>query len=66
MSDESSKLIFVKFAINVLKQAQQDLYDDNYESAHVMVLVAKQVLEDLQTDFDCHFKTEKLLKQILK
>lgn len=59
-------MIFVKFAINVLEQAQQNLYDDDYQSAYVMVVVAKQALEDLRLDFHLHFKTEELLRQMLK
>ncbi|MDX2228262.1 MAG: hypothetical protein NW220_01400 [Leptolyngbyaceae cyanobacterium bins.349] len=65
VNNESPKVSSVEFAINILKQAQQNLYDYDYNSAQVMIIIANQVLEDLRIDFDHHFKTEEMLKQLL-
>lgn len=65
VNNESPKVSSVEFAINILKQAQQNLYDYDYNSAQVMIIIANQVLEDLRIDFDHHFKAEEMLKQLL-
>ena len=65
-SNDSSKVSYVEVATNVLNQALQNLHEHDYASAQVMVTVARQVLEDLQLDFDHHFQVEEKLKQLLK
>lgn len=65
-SDDLSKVSRVEVATNVLNQALTKLYEHDYTSAQVMVAVARQVLEDLQLDFDHHFQVEERLKQLLK
>lgn len=65
-SDDSSKTARVEVATNVLNQALCKLHEHDYASAQVMVAVARQMLEDLQLDFDRHFQTEARLKQLLK
>lgn len=64
-NDDSSKNSYVEIAINVLSEALQKLHEHDYSSAQVMVAVARQILEDLQLDFDQHFQVEEKLKQIL-
>lgn len=66
LNNESTKVCSLEFAIRVLDQAKQSLNHHDYGSAQVMVAVAKQVLEELQLDFDRHFKTEEMLRQLLK
>ncbi|QZZ19804.1 hypothetical protein J5X98_21365 [Leptothermofonsia sichuanensis E412] len=65
-SDDLSKVSRVEVATHVLNQALEKLYEHDYTSAQVMVAVARQVLEDLQLDFDHHFQVEARLKQLLK
>ena len=64
-NDDSSKNSYVEIAINVLSEALQKLHEHDYSSAQVMVAVARQILEDLQLDFDQHFQVEEKLKRIL-
>jgi hypothetical protein len=63
--DDLSKISYVEIAINVLGDALQKLQEHDYTSARVMTAVARQVLEDLQLDFDQHFQVEEKLKQLL-
>lgn len=65
-SDDSSKISRVEIATNVLNQALDKLYEHDYSAAQVMVAVAKQVLDELQEDFERHFQIEVRLKQLLK
>lgn len=65
-SDDSSKIYRVEVSINVLSQALQKLHGYDYTSAQVMVALARQVLEDLQLDFDIHFQVEEMLERLLK
>ncbi len=65
LHDESLQASTIEFAINVLRQAQQNLHTYDYGSAEIMVGVAKQVLEDLQAEFNRHSQTEEMLKQLL-
>ncbi|UBF30013.1 hypothetical protein K9N68_38080 (plasmid) [Kovacikia minuta CCNUW1] len=65
-SDDSSKISRIEIATNVLNQALQQLHEHDYASAQVMVAVARQVLEDLQLDFDHHSQVEAMLKQFLR
>ncbi|PZV14070.1 MAG: hypothetical protein DCF22_09575 [Leptolyngbya sp.] len=64
-NNDSSKISYVEIAINVLSEALQKLYEHDYPSAQVMVAVARQVLEDVQLDFDQHSQVEEKLKQLL-
>lgn len=63
-SNDSSKISRVEVATNVLNRALQQLREHDYASAQVMVALARQVLEDLQLDFDLHFQSEEMLKQL--
>lgn len=63
-SNDSSKISRVEVATNVLNRALQQLHEHDYASAQVMVALARQVLEDLQLDFDLHFQSEEMLKQL--
>ncbi len=63
--DDPSKISYVEVSINVLNQALSYLYEHDYASAQVMVAVARQMLEDVQLEFDSHLKVEEMLKQIL-
>jgi hypothetical protein len=62
---DSSKVRYVEVATNALNQALQNLQEHDYTSAQVMVVAARQVLEDLQSDVDRHFQVETMLTQIL-
>ncbi len=64
-NDDLSKISYVEIAINVLNEALQKLQEHEYASAQVMVSVARQVLEDLQLDFDQHSQIEEKLKNLL-
>jgi hypothetical protein len=64
--DDSSKQSRVEVAINVLNQALQKLQDHDYMGAQVMVALARQVLEDLQLDFELHFQAKAAFEQLLK
>lgn len=66
MEDTLSKVESVKVAINVLNQALKQLNEYDYSSAQVMVAIARQTLDELQLDFDSHFRVEGMLQQILK
>lgn len=65
-TDNLSKIGKIEIAINVLNNALEQLNEHDLNSAQVMVAVARQMLEDLQIDFDSHCKIEDMLKQILK
>lgn len=65
ISDESSKTSYIEVSINVLSQALSYLHEHDYASAQVMVAVARQMLEDVQLEFDSHFQVEEMLKQLL-
>ncbi len=62
---ESSKVQFIETATHVLNQALQHLGEHDYVTAQVMVAIARQVLEDVQQDFDDHLALEGMLKQML-
>lgn len=64
-NDDLSKISYVEIAINVLSGALQKLHEHEYASAQVMVSVARQVLEDLQLDFDQHSQIEEKLQKLL-
>jgi len=64
MFNDGSKISRVEVTINVLNQALQQLHEHDYASAQVMVALARQVLEDLQLDFDLHFQSEEMLRQL--
>lgn len=64
--DDSSKAERVEVAIHVLTQALQELRKHDYASAEVMVAVSRQIIEDLQLDFEQHFQVQEMLKQLLK
>jgi tRNA G46 methylase TrmB len=64
-NDDSSKMHRIEVATNVLNQALQKLHEHDYTSAQVMVALARQVLEELQLDFDHHFQAERILQQLL-
>lgn len=66
MFSDDSKIDRVEVAINVLNQALQKLHEHDYTSAQVMVALVRQVLEELQLDFDLHFQAEAMLEQLLK
>ena len=65
-SNDLSKISRVEVALNALDLASQQLSEHDYTSAQVMVALARQVLEELQLDFDRHFQIERTLKQLLK
>ncbi len=65
-TDNLSKIGKVEIAINVLNNALEQLNEHDSNSAQVMVAIARQMLEDLQTDFDNHCKIENMLQQVLK
>jgi flagellin-specific chaperone FliS len=56
MFNDDSKISRVEVAIDVLNQAKQQLQEHDYPSAQVMVALARQILEDLQLNFDLHLK----------
>lgn len=64
-SDDLSKISRVEVAITALDQASQQLGEHDYTAAQIMVALARQVLDDLQLDFDRHFQIERRLKQLL-
>jgi membrane-bound lytic murein transglycosylase MltF len=66
LNDDLSKVERVEVAINVLHRALQHLDEHDYTSAQVMVALVRQVLEELQLDFEQHFQAERILKQLLK
>jgi len=65
-SDDSSKIDRVEAAIAALNKALQKLHEHDYISAQITVAFARQVLEELQLDFDLHFQAEELLEQFLQ
>lgn len=64
-SDDLSKVHRVEVAINVLTQALYKLHEHDYTSAQVMVALVRQMLEELQMDFDLQFQAENMLQQLL-
>ncbi|WAL61257.1 hypothetical protein [Thermocoleostomius sinensis] len=66
MFNDDSQISRVEVAINVLNRAKQQLNEHDYASAQVMVALARQVLEDLQLNFDLHFQAETMLEQLLR
>lgn len=62
---ESSKIQFIETATHVLNQALQHLHVHDYAAAEAMVAIARQVLEDVQQDFDDHLVIEDMLYQLL-
>ena len=64
--DDPSKTGSIEITIDVLNRALKRLNEHDYTSAQVMVAVARQMLEDLQTDFDRHLQVESMLKQLLE
>ena len=65
-SNDLSMISRVEVALNALDLTSQQLSEHDYTSAQVMVALARQVLEELQLDFDRHFQIERTLKQLLK
>jgi hypothetical protein len=65
-NDDLSKLDWIEATTHVLNQALQHLHEYNYTSAQVRVALARQMLEELQLDFDLHFQAEEMLEQLLK
>jgi hypothetical protein len=63
---DSSLSSEVEVVINVLNQAMQFLKEHDYTSAQVLVSLSRQILEDLQLDFDRHLQVEATLKLLLK
>jgi histidinol dehydrogenase len=64
-NDDYSLISEVEVVINVLTQAKQFLNEHDYASAQVLVSLSRQVLEDLQPDFERHLQIEATLKQLL-
>ena len=60
-----SKLNDVETSINVLNQAVQLLKEHDYAAAQTMIAVARQMLEDIQIEFDHHLKVEAALRTLL-
>lgn len=60
-----SKLNDVETSINVLNQAVQYLKEHDYAAAQMMIAVARQMLEDLQIEFEHHLQVEATLKKLL-
>jgi hypothetical protein len=65
-SNDTCKLNEIEAVINVLSQAHQFLKEHDYTSAQVLVSLSRQILEDLQLDFDRHLQVEATLKLLLK
>jgi hypothetical protein len=65
VSNESSKTKQVEVAIGILNQALNKLLEHDYVSAQVMTAVARQMLDDLNQEFEHHFLVQERLKRIL-
>lgn len=63
--DDLSKVSRLEIAINILSHAAQKLHEHDCNSAQVLVLAARHMLEELQIDLDDHFHVENMLQQLL-
>jgi hypothetical protein len=64
-NDDCSKVGRIEVATNVLSEALQKLDAHDYSAAQVMVAIARQLLDDVQLDFDRHFQIEGMLQKLL-
>lgn len=64
--NDSSKTIEVQQTIHILNQAVNKLQENDYVSAQVMIGVAKQLLNEVQTDLEQYLTIQKILKDALK
>ncbi|WP_088889092.1 hypothetical protein [Leptolyngbya ohadii] len=65
-ADPLPKVDRVEVAITALGQALKKLHEHDYISAQITVAQARQILEELQLDFDLHFQAEELLEQLFQ
>ncbi|MBE9230025.1 hypothetical protein IQ264_31995 [Phormidium sp. LEGE 05292] len=64
--NDSSKTFEVQQTIHILNQAVNKLQENDYVSAQVMIGVAKQLLNEVQTDLEQYLTIQKMLKDALK
>ncbi|HEY9300175.1 MAG TPA: hypothetical protein VIQ31_28185 [Phormidium sp.] len=65
-TNDSSKALVVQQTISILNQAVNKLQENDYVSAQVMVGVAKQLLNEVQTDLEDYLTIQKMLKNAFK
>lgn len=65
LGDNISKTDRLERAISVLNQALQKLQDHDYTAAQSQVAFARQVLEEVQLDFDLQLQATIMLDQLL-
>jgi len=65
-ADDSSPIDRVQSAIAALGQALQRLYEHDDVSAQIDVVSVRQVLEELQLDFDLHFQAAERLERLFQ
>jgi hypothetical protein len=63
--DDLSKTERLELALNVLNQALQKLSEHDYFAAQSRISFARQVLEEVQLDFDLHFQAKQMLDGLL-
>ncbi|GAB4235751.1 MAG: hypothetical protein Kow00121_63230 [Elainellaceae cyanobacterium] len=66
LCENLSKVERVEVAISALSRSLNYLQEHDYSSAQVMVSLVRQVLEELQLDFDLQFQSEVMLEQVLE
>ncbi len=64
--NDSSQVFVVQQSMNILNEAVIKLQENDYVSAQVMVGVAKQLLDEVQTDVEHYLRIQKMLKDALK
>lgn len=62
--DDLSKAERVELTIGILNQALEKLHKYDYSSAQARISFARQVLEEVQLDFDLHFQAEELFEEL--
>lgn len=65
LGDNISKTDRLERAVTVLNQALQKLQEHDYIAAQNRVAFARQVLEEVQLDFDLYFQAKAMLDQLL-
>lgn len=64
-SEDSPKSLLVREVVNILNQTIDKIDDNDLFSAEIMVGVALQYLENLQTDLNQHLSLEKMLREMV-
>jgi hypothetical protein len=65
-TNDSSKAFVVQQTIHILNQVVDKLQENDYVSAQVMVGVAKQLLDEVQTDLEHYLTIQRMLKDAFK